>query len=231
MDEIPNEEKYCMNAKEIDLLVDYPKSNRNVKERVGKKTDEDRLIARKFDFDYFDGDRAHGYGGYKYNPKFWGPVVKTFKNHWKLDQNSSFLDVGCGKGFTLFDLSKEVPGIKIRGIDISKYAIENSIEEIKDNLSVGNAKQLPFENNSFDVVISINTIHNLALDDCALAIKEIERVKKNNSYIIVDAYRTPEEKQRMYDWNLTAKTIMSADDWVKFFKKNNYTGEYYWFIP
>ena len=231
MDEKFNEKKYYMSLKEVDLLVNYPKSNRDVKERVGKKTDEDRLIARKFDFDYFDGDRAHGYGGYEYNPKFWGPVVKTFKDHWKLDHNSSVLDVGCGKGFTLFDLKKEVPGIKIKGIDISQYAIDNSIEEIKDDLLVGNAKKLSFEDNSFDVVISINTIHNLDIDDCASAIKEIERVKKNNSYIIVDAYRTPEEKQRMYDWNLTAKTIMSADEWIKFFKKNNYTGEYCWFIP
>ena len=216
---------------EIDLLFNYPRSKRDVKERVGKKTEKDRIIARKFDFDYFDGNRAHGYGGYKYNSKFWTPVIKTFKDHWNLDDNSSFLDVGCGKGFTLYDLKKEIPGININGIDISQYAIDNSNEEIKKYLSVGNANYLPFEDNSFDVVISINTIHNLDIEECALAIREIERVKKKHSYIIVDAYRTVEEKQRIYDWNLTAKTIMSADEWAKFFRDNNYTGEYFWFIP
>ena len=103
--------------------------------------------------------------------------------------------------------------------------------EVKANLEVGNAKELNFENNSFDLVISINTIHNLEKPECAKSLKEIERVSKKNKFIIVDAYRNEDEKKRMYAWNLTAKTIMHVDEWKVFFEENDYTGDYYWFTP
>lgn len=217
--------------KEIDLLKNYPKTNRNYKERGLLKTEEDRIIARRFDKDFFDGDRKNGYGGFYYFSKFWQPVVPDFKNYWSLDHESSLLDVGCGKGFMLFDLKELIPEILIKGIDISAYAIENCKPEMKKHLEVANAKSLPYENNSFDVVVSINTVHNLDLKECGIALKEIERVSKKYSYVVVDAYNNEEEKERMYQWNLTAKTIMSRDEWKLFFKDVGYTGDYYWFTP
>lgn len=218
-------------GKEIDLLINYPKSKRDPLKRLQKKSPYDQKIARKFGKEFFDGERKYGYGGYKYNPKFWKPVIPTFKNFWNIKENNSILDVGCGKGFMLYDFRNIIPQINVRGIDISEYAIENSLPEIKDCLSVANAINLPFENNSFDFVISINTIHNLEIDECAKALKEISRVSRVGSFITVDAYRNEEEKKLMYAWNLTAKTIMSVNDWKNFFKKNGYTGDYYWFIP
>ena len=131
----------------------------------------------------------------------------------------------------LYDLSLALPKIKYAGIDISKYAIENSIDAVKDNLSVGNATKLPYADKSFDVVISINTLHNLEESDFKIAVNEINRVSKKFSFITVDAYRNEEEKEKINAWNLTAKTIMSVDDWKAFFKKNGYNGDYYWFIP
>ena len=218
-------------GKEINLLENYPKSKRNLDERENQKLKEDVDLARKFGKDFFDGDRKHGYGGFKYNSKFWQPVIPTFKNYWSLKQNDSVLDIGCGKGFMLFDLYKMIPGLKIAGIDISEYAINNSLPEVSNFLKIGNAKKLPFASNSFDVVISINTVHNLEKEECALALKEISRVSKKYSFITVDAYRNNEEKKRMFQWNLTAKTIMSVEEWISFFKKVNYLGDYYWFIP
>ena len=218
-------------GKEIDLLASYPKSKRNLNKRATQKSEEDVVIARKFGKDFFDGDRNYGYGGYNYDPKFWQPVVPAFKNYWNLKSENSILDVGCGKGFMLFDLYKMIPGIKLAGIDISEYAINSSIPEIRNFLKIANAKKLPYSSNSFDVVISINTVHNLEKDECALALQEISRVSKKYSFITVDAYRNNEEKKRMLEWNLTAKTIMSVDDWILFFKKIEYTGDYYWFIP
>ena len=218
-------------GKEIDLLVNYPKAKRNVDERGAEKTENDRAIARKFDKDFFDGDRKNGYGGFSYLPRFWQPVIPTFKEYWKLDKNSKVLDVGCAKGFMLYDLTKLIPGIEVKGIDISSYAIENSLEEISNNVSVANAIDLPFEDNSFDVVISINSIHNLDRKECGIALQEIERVSRGKSFITVDAYRNEEEKRRMFNWNLTAKTIMSVDEWILFFEEVGYTGDYYWFIP
>jgi len=218
-------------GREIDLLVDYPKSQRNLEERTAAKTEEQRAIARKFGKEFFDGDRSTGYGGFSYMPRFWQPVIPTFVEHWGLTADSSLLDVGCAKGFMLFDLREAVPGIRVAGIDVSEYAIEYGKPEVRDFLSVADAKSLPFNDDSFDVVISVNTVHNLEREECARALQEIERVSRQGAFITVDAYRNDEEYQRMMAWNLTAKTIMSVDDWVAFFHEVGYTGDYYWFIP
>jgi SAM-dependent methyltransferase len=218
-------------GKEIDLLVNYPKAKRNVKARGLEKTEKDREIARKFGKEFFDGDRSHGYGGFSYNPRFWTPVVPTLKDYFSLSAKSSLLDIGCAKGFMLFDIKKNIPGISVKGIDVSEYAITNSIKDIQSDLQVADARELPFDDKSFDVVISINTIHNLELTDLTLALSEIERVSRGKSFITVDAYNSSEEKERMFAWNLTAKTIMSVDEWATFFNDVGYTGDYYWFIP
>tara|TARA_B100000989_G_scaffold283614_1_gene249659 strand:- start:14647 stop:15300 length:654 start_codon:yes stop_codon:yes gene_type:complete len=216
---------------EINLLAKYPKTNRDLKEASLERTDEVRKIARKFEKDFFDGERKYGYGGYNYNPKFWTNVVKDFVNHYELSDGSKILDIGCGKGFMVYDFLKFNSKFSVQGIDISKYAINNSLPEVKNNLKVGNANKLEFDDNSFDLVISINTVHNLIKSECAKSLKEIERVSKKDKYIIVDAYKNDEEKNRMFAWNLTAKTIMHVDEWKEFFEENGYHGDYYWFTP
>ena len=218
-------------GREIDLLVNYPKSIRDVSVRGLEKTVNDRAIASCFGAEYFDGERRHGYGGFKYSPRFWQPVVPTMQKHFALLPSSSVLDVGCAKGFMLHDLSKLIPGITVRGIDISDYAIANAIEDMKQNIQVGDAKCLPFADDSFDVLISITTLHNLDRNGCVQALREIERVSRGKSFITVDAYRNDEEKLRMSNWNLTAQTVMHVDEWKAFFDEVSYTGDYYWFIP
>tara|TARA_Y100000294_G_C8447740_1_gene293432 strand:+ start:27 stop:680 length:654 start_codon:yes stop_codon:yes gene_type:complete len=216
---------------EIDLLKNYPKAKRDLSERSQKKDEKNVAIARKFEKDFFDGDRECGYGGFSYNPKYWQPVVPDFQKFYKLNNRHKILDIGCAKGFMMHDFLHFIPGIEIKGIDISNYAIKNCIETVKNLTRVANATNLPFGDNEFDLVISINTIHNLDLENCKKAISEIIRVSKKNYFITVDAYNNEEEKKRMYDWNLTAKTIMSVDEWKKLFKEVGYDGDYYWFIP
>ncbi len=218
-------------GKEVDLLKNYPKSKRDPKARAAEKTDEDRAIARQFDKEFFDGERRHGYGGYYYNPRFWKPVIPDFIKHFNLTENSSVLDVGCGKGFMLHDLVEALPGVAVKGIDISSYAINNCIQMMKSFLQVGDARKLPFPDNSFDVVISITTLHNLKKEDFVTAIREIERVSKGQSFITLDAYRNDEERRAMEAWNLTALTVMHVDEWKIFFKEIDYNGDYYWFMP
>jgi len=218
-------------GKEIDLLKNYPKTKRNLEERSSSKTEKDREIARKFDHDFFDGDRRYGYGGFTYQSRFWHPCMSTFIDYWKLNSNSSLLDVGCAKGFMLHDLMEAIPGMTLSGIDISDYAIEKSLDSVKPFLKTGNANKIDFDDNSFDVVVSINTIHNLEQNECGKSLQEIERVSKGKSFITVDAYTNEEEKERMDAWNLTAKTILSVEDWKSFFKDIGYTGDYFWFIP
>ncbi|WBU29096.1 class I SAM-dependent methyltransferase [Rhodopseudomonas palustris] len=218
-------------GQEIDLLVNYPRTKRNVDERGQTKSEEDRAIARRFGKEFFDGDRRHGYGGFNYMPRFWQPVIPTFQQHFGLSASSSVLDVGCAKGFMLHDMAELIPGITVKGVDVSDYAIAHAIDDMKPYLSVASAVTLPFADKSFDVVISVNTVHNLVRDDCAAALREIERVARKGAFITVDAYRDDEEKRRMMAWNLTAQTIMHVDEWKAFFAEIGYTGDYYWFIP
>jgi len=216
---------------EIDLMENYPKSKRDLTKRLEEKTPEDRALARKFGKEFFDGDRSHGYGGFSYNSRFWEPVVPTFKEYYNLDENSKILDVGCAKGFMLYDFQRLIPGIEVQGIDVSQYAIENSKEEVKEFLQVADARKLPFPDNHFDLVISVTTLHNLNKEDMKIALKEIMRVTKKDAFITLDAYRDDEEKKRMEAWNLTALTMMHTKEWEEFFKQCDYSGDYYWFIP
>ena len=191
-------------GREINLLRNYPKSKRNLDERkINKK--KFQSIARKFDRRFFDESRDTGYGGFYYNKRFWSKVVKDFKKYYKLKNNMSVLDVGCGKGFTLVDLKKLMPKIKIRGIDISKYAIKNSHKKVKKYLDVGCCSKLPYKDNSFDLVLAINTIHNLNKKKCAKAIKEINRVSRKSSFIMVDAYKNEIEKKENVQLEFNSK--------------------------
>jgi SAM-dependent methyltransferase len=220
-----------MRVREIDLLSNYPKATRDLTKRLETKSDENREIARQFGEGFFDGTRDTGYGGFDYNSRFWGPVIPSFQSHFNLSSESSVLDVGCAKGFMLVDLKNQIPGISLRGIDISEYAIQNAHPDVANIVTVGSCDQLPFPDNSFDVVISITTIHNLDFSGCIKSLKEIERVSKKYSFVTVDAYRNEEEKARMEAWNLTAKTILHVDEWRNMFKEAGYSGDYFWFIP
>jgi len=216
---------------EINLLDLYPSSNRPIEERGQLITEAHRQVARQFGREYFDGERLYGYGGYGYHSRFWQATVKHFRDHYKLADDASLLDVGCAKGYMLHDFKELIPSLTVAGIDLSQYAIDNAIDSQKPYLRVGNAKELPLEDNSFDLVISINTIHNLPLKECESALTEIQRVSRKHAFVTVDAWRTEEEHQRLIKWNLTALTYMHVNDWKSLFRDVGYKGDYYWFIP
>lgn len=216
---------------EIDLLKNYPKAKRDLSARLESKSEEVRDIARKFGKDFFDGDRECGYGGFNYNSRFWENVIPDFINHWKLDDSSSILDIGCAKGFMMHDFLLALPKLRIEGIDISDYAINNCYPSVQNLLKVASCDKLPYEDNSFDYAISVNTIHNLDREGVIKSLKEINRVTTKGSFITVDAYRDEDEKARMFAWNLTAKTILHVNEWKDLFHEANYEGDYFWFIP
>jgi len=188
-------------------------------------------LAQAYDSSYY-GEKEE-----KFSSALVEKILDYFRSErsWKLSQylnnGAKVLDVGCGKGFMLHDMALLIPGITVKGIDISKYAIANTMDDMKPHVQVANVKKLPFPDKSFDVVIAINTIHNLEKKECGQALKEIERVSRGKSFITVDAYRNDEEKELMFAWNLTAKTIMHVDEWIAFFKEVGYSGDYFWFIP
>lgn len=216
---------------EIDLLANYPRVRRDVDARGAEKTEQDRAIARQFGREFFDGERRTGYGGFQYHPRFWEPVIPTFRDHWQLTAESSVLDAGCAKGFMLYDLQRLIPGIRVAGIDISQYAIEHAKDEVRSQLQIADIRNMPFADESFDIVISITTVHNLDRDGVKQALREIERIKRRGAFITVDAYRDEEQRRRMEAWNLTARTVLHVDEWKALFSEVGYTGDYHWFMP
>lgn len=181
--------------------------------------------ARKFGYDFWDGDRRFGYGGYNYDGR-WAVVAQKLIDQYGLGPNSNILDVGCGKGFLLYEFRKLLPEAKISGIDISEYAIENAKEEIRDNLMVASAQEpFPFEDGQFDLVISLTTLHNLLLPEFKMALSEIERVGKEK-YILLDSYRDEAELFNLQCWTLTCELFFRPEEWVFLFNTFSYTGDY-----
>jgi ubiquinone/menaquinone biosynthesis C-methylase UbiE len=215
---------------EINLLDLYPRSKRPIDERGKLIKEEDRAIARKFDQEYYDGDRLTGYGGYNYHPRFWTDTVRRFRDHYQLAENAAVLDVGCAKGFMMHDFKLLMPKLTIQGVDISRYAYDHAMEDVKPFIQVADAKKLPFPDKSFDLVICINTVHNLPLEECKQALREIQRVTRKDAFVTMDAWRNEAEHERLMKWNLTALTYMHVDDWKKLFEEVGYRGDYYWFI-
>ena len=182
-------------------------------------------IARKFDKDYWDGDRQYGYGGYSYDGR-WRPVADNIAKHYGIKPGDKILDVGSGKGYLLYEFTQAVPGVEVAGLDISQYAIDNAKEEIKPFLRQGNAISLPYADNTFDFVISITTFHNFYAYDLWAALQEVERVGKKNKYVIVESYRNEEEKVNLLYWQLTCESFYTPKEWEWFFDKCGYTGDY-----
>ncbi len=216
-------------GKEINLLNTYPKTARDYNKRAKEKTPEIIQLAKQFGRDFFDGDRKCGYGGYKYDGR-WQMVVKRMKEYYNLADNASILDIGCGKGFMLHDFKELMPGAQVAGIDVSTYAIENAMPSVKPFLKIASAEKLPYPDKSFDLVVSINSIHNLSLERLTASLREIERVCKANSYITIDAWRNEIERDNLFKWVLTAETMMHVNDWKKLFAEVGFSGDYWWFI-
>ena len=237
---------------EINLMDRYPRARRPIMARGklklarggriavghdGATTTEDLMLehtllqtARRFGREYFDGDRLYGYGGYYYDPKFWTPTARRLHEHYQLAPGASVLDVGCAKGFLLHDLKRQFPDLAVAGIDISSYAIEHAQPEVKPFVRVGDATRLPYADRSFDLVVSINTVSNPALEQCKQAIREVMRVSRGRSFITVHAWRNEEQRENLQRWNLTALTSMHVSDWETLFAEIGYTGDYYyWF--
>jgi len=204
----------------------HTRTKRDYLERVrrGDKA-ECAATAKLFGRDYWDGDRRHGYGGFYYDGR-WAGMARELAEHYDLQGGQRVLDVGCGKGFLIYELQKLVPGLEVRGIDISEYAIANAKEEIRPFLTQGVAQKLPYPEKSFDLVISLNTLHNLYLFDLMRALREIERVKRGGSYLVVESYRNEEEKANLLHWQLTCECFFTPEEWQFIFTEAGYSGDY-----
>jgi ubiquinone/menaquinone biosynthesis C-methylase UbiE len=215
-------------VREFNLLGKIPKVTRDVS---GRQPDKERAreLALRFGFEYFDGSRKQGYGGYHYDRR-WQPIARRAIKHWNLKAGDRVLDIGCAKGFFVKDLREALPGLDVVGVDVSDYALENAHPDAKPYLKKASCDALPFEDKAFKVAFAINTIHNLDRGGCRRSLREIERVAPGGGFVQVDAYRTEEERDYFLDWMLTAKTYDTPLGWLKLFDQAEYTGTYWWTI-
>ena len=212
---------------EVDFISSLHKAT--ARDYLGRVTAHDKAecaeIAGRFGEEYWDGERHHGYGGYTYDGR-WRSVAEAMVEHYQLPDNAKILDVGCGKGFLLYEFTQVLPKAKVTGIDISEYAIANSKEEIRDALQVGEASELPWKTKSFDLVYSINTLHNLPIARLFAALSEIDRVGKDAKYVVTESYRNEREKVNLLYWQLTCRSFYGVEDWKWVFECAGYSGDY-----
>ena len=202
------------------ITKNHKKTKRKFIERMVDNKIEAMRVARLYEYDYWDGKRRYGFGGYDYIQDYWTPVAKKLIKKFKLTNKSRILDIGCGKGFLLFEIKKILKNIKIEGIDISKHAIKNSKKEVKKYLKRIDINKYKFKS-KYDLIISINTLHNLEIDDLSKVVKKIVKFSKN-SYIAVEGYRNIEELFNLQCWALTANTFFSRNEWIWFLRNLNY---------
>ena len=184
------------------------------------------LKAKEYEFDYWDGNRRYGYGGYKYMPGRWKPVAELIIKNYNLTNNSSVLDVGCGKAFLLYEIKLLLPHIKISGFDISKHGLAQAKEEIKKDLFIHRAQdKYPFKDKEFDLVMSLGCLHNLRIFELKIALKEIERVGKQG-YVMLESYRNEKELFNLQCWALTCESFFDKEEWIWIYKNYGYTGDY-----
>lgn len=213
--------------KKLNIITSlHTKTKRNYIKRMINRKVECMTISKKYGFDYWDGDRKFGYGGYKYIPGRWEEVAKKLIKRYKLNNKSKILDLGCGKGFLLYEIKKILPRIHIKGIDISNYGLKNSKKEISKFLFKGDLKKkLKFRSKEFDFVFSINTLHNLEINYLIQAIKEIQRIGKKH-FICSESYRNEKELFNLQCWALTCESFLSKREWIWLLQKSGYTGDY-----
>jgi SAM-dependent methyltransferase len=215
-------------VREINLLDRYPRAKRDIASRAAAVPSQ-REVAKRFGKEYFDGDRGQGYGGYRYDGR-WVPIAERMRDFYGLRAGDQILDVGCAKGFLLHDFRQVVPGVRVAGVDISEYAVIHAMDDVRPFLIVGSADALPFPDAAFDLVVSINTAHNLERPRCVQAIREMERVSRSHKYLQVDSYLDDEQREKFERWQLTALTHFDPEGWRRLFAEAGYSGEYYWTI-
>ena len=211
---------------EIDFLGTLHRSTRRnyVQRVVEHDKAECAEVARRWDRDYWDGDRCYGYGGYRYDGR-WRPVAEAMARHYGLKAGDRILDVGCGKAFLLYEFTQVVPGVQVSGLDISAYALEHAKEEVRPQLRLGDCVSLPFPEASFDFVYSITTLHNLGIDQLKPAVQEIQRVGRERRYICVESYRNEREKANLLYWQLTCRSFHTPAEWFWLLREFGYTGD------
>lgn len=173
---------------------------------------------------------------------FWGSMMIKSMNkghaavsewglsHIKIERNHHVLDVGCGGGKMVERLCKMVGNGKVFGIDYSVLCVEKSENLNQKNILCGKAKimhstvsDLPFDDNSFDVVTGVETYY--FWPDKLNDLKEISRVLKPNGKLLLvfEMLKTDEDP---FKWEKIEKKLnieaVSEEDIAEMLEKAGY---------
>jgi ubiquinone/menaquinone biosynthesis C-methylase UbiE len=213
-------------GKLINLVT--PLHKKTKRDYLGRMADEKvhcMMKAKEYEFDYWDGDRRYGYGGYSYDGR-WKVVAEKLIEIYNLPSDAKVLDVGCGKAHILYEMQQLLPDGEFCGFDISQHGIGDAPEPIRDNLLRYRAQDpYPWGDGYFDLVFSLATLHNLRIFELQTALKEFERVGKNK-YIMIESYRNEEELFNLECWALTAESFFDTAEWIWLFNHFGYSGDY-----
>lgn len=201
---------------------------RTERDYLGRMNDEKiacMRVAKRYDADYWDGDRRFGYGGYRYDGR-WAPVAKALIATYALHETSCVLDIGCGKAHLLHELKLLLPGITVCGLDCSAYALAHAPASVRSDLRLYKAQEhLPFGDDQFDLVISLGCLHNLRLFELKPALQQIVRVGRQQ-FVMVESYRNEAELFNLQCWALTCESFFDTAEWIWLFDQFGYTGDY-----
>ncbi len=210
------------------LEIVTPLHKRTQRDYIGRMMDDKvhcMLKAKEYEYDYWDGNRRYGYGGYHYDGR-WKVVAEKMVDIYDLQPDACILDVGCGKAHLLYELSELLPESKVQGFDVSSHGLAGAPESIRDRLFRYRAQDTyPFGDKHFDLVISLGCLHNLRIFELKMAIGEIERVGKQK-YIMLESYRNEQEMFNLECWALTAESFFDTAEWICIYNHFGYTGDY-----
>ena len=213
--------------REFNLLGEYPIPDKPRYVGSNLRTINHRIVATYRDKNFFDGDRNFGYGGFKYDGR-WKKVADKLCEEYKLNGNSSFLQLGCEKGFLLKDLKSKYTNMQAVGLETSNYAISNSMNEIKKNVKFcDNYLKLNFKDNEFDFIMAIGVVYTCSLDGAIKCLKEIQRVGKGMSFITLASYENKKDYWLFRQWSLLGTTILRKEEWKEILKHAEYSGDYF----
>ena len=176
-----------------------------------------------FGYDYFDNPKSgRGYRGYVYTGRYY-ETAKKIIDHYKLKPNSKILEIGCAKGYLLYEFFKLK--MDVVGYDISRYAVDNCIEELKEMIFLGRVNDINENDNIYDLAIAKEVLSHMAIDDILFTINKLQNISKN-IYLVLQTVSEKKKANDMQSWDCTYKTMMIKKDWEKVLSSCGFHGDY-----
>ena len=210
------------NFNKVNLLPDTKKYSHERQETLLKRGENEKIVALERDYDFFDGERRYGYGGYV-NDGRWDKIALKFVKYFQLDIAAKILQVECEKGFLLKAFQNCNDNFNLVGTESSEYAYSHREISLKAPIIRNHGPHLPFFDSSFDLVISIGYPYTLNLRDFSIFIHELKRISRQQ-FITLASYQSLEELSMFRKWSLLGNLIKTEKEWEDILSSLQYVG-------